>query len=363
MKRKKYISENTETEKEKQNETSFYRLIFMGDNEVGKTQIINKYNNTIYQKEYFPTYCIDFKIKTIQIDGKLINIHCIDTQGSSNFVEVTGTLFIQKSDAFIYVFDITSAESFENLVDYVEKIKLALTDSQKMIKEKIVYFVGNKYDLINERQINENEGRLKATKYKAKYIEVSAKTGWNINKLFDYIIQDLIKKDQDSFSFDGGGGILHKSIYNNNNINNTNIINNNINEIKNNDVNDINEPINTNNIININNNIIRNNNYDTNNNINKNLIETNSNVDTYNNIETNNNINTNNHINTNSNIIENEKSGLYYDNSTYHLKSNTSIYNNNDIVKNINNPGMNNNKEEIKNSKTSNNNTSKCHIF
>jgi small GTP-binding protein len=216
MEIKKNKSENFETENEKQNETSFYRLIFVGDNEVGKTQIINKYNNKIFQEEYLPTYSIDFQIKTIKIQGKLINIHCIDTQGSSDFSQDTGNLFLQKSDAFIYVFDITSRESFNNLSNCYEIIKLALTDSQKMLKEKIVYLVGNKCDLTTYRQINEAEGRLEATKYKAKYIEVSAKTGINIDKLFDYIIQDIAKKDQDSTSFDSGGGIIHKNIFNNN---------------------------------------------------------------------------------------------------------------------------------------------------
>ena len=231
MKTKKNKLEKSETENEKQNETSFYRLIFVGDKEVGKTEIINKYNNKIFQEEYFPTYSVDFQIKTLKIRGKLINIHCIDTQGSSDFSQDTGNLFIQKSDAFIYVFDITSRESFNNLSYYYEIIKLALTDSQKMLREKIVYLVGNKCDFTTYRQINESEGRLEATKYKAKYIEVSAKTGLNIDKLFDYVIQDIAKKEQDSTSFDSGGGIIHKNIFNNNkNINNTNNINNNINK-------------------------------------------------------------------------------------------------------------------------------------
>ena len=327
MKTKKNILEKSETENEKQNETSFYRLIFVGDKEVGKTEIINKYNNKIFQEEYFPTYSVDFQIKTLKIRGKLINIHCIDTQGSSDFSQDTGNLFIQKSDAFIYVFDITSRESFNNLSYYYEIIKLALTDSQKMLREKIVYLVGNKCDLTTYRQINESEGRLEATKYKAKYIEVSAKTGLNIDKLFDYVIQDIAKKEQDSTSFDSGGGIIHKNIFNNNkNINNTNNINNNINEIN----------INNNNLNNIN----------TNNN-------------TYNNSITYNN------INTNTNLIENEKSGLHYDNSSYYLKSNMSINNNNNyLVKNINNPEVNRNKEEFRDSNFfSNKYTKKCQIF
>lgn len=299
MKRKKNKSVKSETENESQIETSFYRLILVGDNEVGKTQIINKYINNIYKEDYLPTYSIDFQIKTTKINGKLKNIHCIDTQGSSDFSQDTGIFFIQKSDAFIYVFDITSRESLYNLNNYYEIIKLALTDSQKLIKEKVVYLVGNKCDLMN-RQVNEYEGRLEAKKYEAKYLEVSAKTGINIDKLFDYIIQDIIREDYNSNIVDSGGEIIHKNIFNKNNTNN---------------------------------------------------------ID--NNINTNNN-NIQNNINTNSNIIENEKSGLFYDDSTYHLKSNMSVNNNNGLINNINNVKNVNNKNEMQNSNFFPN---KCQIF
>ena len=322
MKRKKLISEKTETENELQNESSFYRLIFVGDNEVGKTQIINRYNNKLYQEEYFPTYSVDFQIKTIKNNDKIINIHCIDTQGSSDFSQDTGTLFIQNTNAFIYVFDISSRESFYNLNNYYEIIKLAITDSEKMIAEKLVYLVGNKCDLVINRRISEAEGRLEATKYNAKYIEVSAKTGMNIDKLFNCIIMDLNEREKNSNSIDRGGRIINTNIIQNNNIfNNKNNINNIIND-KN-----ISNNINTNNI----------------------------NNDTKEDKDIN--------INTNSNMIEMEKSGINYDSSTYHLKSNMSI-NNNNFLKTINNVEINKEKNEFKNTNFfSNNFANKCQIF
>ena len=376
MKRKKNIISKSETENESQIESSFYRIIFMGDSEVGKTQIINKYNKKIYQEEYLPTYSVNFQIKTIKNNGRILNIHCLDTEGSSDFSIDTGTLFIQKVDAFIYVFDITSRDSLYNLKDYNDIIKSALTDS-----EKVSYVVGNKCDLVMYRQVQENEARSEANIYKAKYMEVSAKTGINIDKLFDYVIQDIFKNKGKSSSIDSGGGILYKNIYNNNNqINNTNIFNQNVNQI--------NTNINTN----IKTNIITNNDTNIDTNTNANIItniDDNSNTNISNNkkIQINNNLNNNivtniinptniddntenqNNINTNTNLIENEKSGLNYDNSSYYLKSNyNNNDNNNDLVKNINNIGINDNREEINNpnffSNNNNNNYfKKCQIF
>ena len=385
MKRKKNKLGKFETKKKVQNVSSFYRLIFIGDSKVGKTQIINKYNNSLYQEEYLPTYCVDFQIKPIKINGKKVNIHCIDTLGSMDFTPNTGTLFIQKTDTFIYVFDLTSRESLYNLQDYINIIKTALTDSEKIINEKIIYFVGNKCDLVMYRQVEENEGRLEANKYGAKYMEVSAKTGINIDKLFNSIIQDITtKKDEisiNSNSIDsGGGGVINTNI--NNNINNISINQNSSNKNTNTNIININNNINTNNAItnnisnqifkNVNNNIINtniNNNIKpiiTNNmNINSNIINTN--------IENNINTNINNNVNTNTNLIENEKSGLNYDSSTYFLKSNYSVNNinndnNNDLIKNINNIPMQN-KAESSNDKiypniqNNENYLKKCYIF
>ena len=388
MKRKKNKLGKFETKKKIQNVSSFYRLIFIGDSKVGKTQIINKYNNSLYQEEYLPTYCVDFQIKPIKINGKKVNIHCIDTLGSMDFTPNTGTLFIQKTDAFIYVFDLTSRESLYNLQDYINIIKTALTDSEKIINEKIIYFVGNKCDLVMYRQVEENEGRLEANKYGAKYMEVSAKTGINIDKLFNSIIQDITtKKDEisinsNSIDSGGGGGAINTNI--NNNINNISINQNSSKANKNANTNliNINNNINTNNAItnnisnqifkNVNNNIINtniNNNIKpiiTNNmNINSNIINTN--------IENNINTNINNNVNTNTNLIENEKSGLNYDSSTYFLKSNYSVNNinndnNNDLIKNINNIPMQNKAESTNdkiypNIQNNENYLKKCYIF
>ena len=388
MKRKKNKLGKFETKKKVQNVSSFYRLIFIGDSKVGKTQIINKYNNSLYQEEYLPTYCVDFQIKPIKINGKKVNIHCIDTLGSMDFIPNTGTLFIQKTDAFIYVFDLTSRESLYNLQDYINIIKTALTDSKKIINEKIIYFVGNKCDLVMYRQVEENEGRLEANKYGAKYMEVSAKTGINIDKLFNSIIQDITtKKDEisinsNSIDSGGGGGAINTNI--NNNINNISINQNSSKANKNTNTNliNINNNINTNNAItnnisnqifkNVNNNIINtniNNNIKpiiTNNmNINSNIINTN--------IENNINTNINNNVNTNTNLIENEKSGLNYDSSTYFLKSNYSVNNinndnNNDLIKNINNIPMQNKAESTNdkiypNIQNNENYLKKCYIF
>lgn len=75
MKSKKNIILNKEIE------SIFYRLIFVGDGGVGKTQIINVYNKKPYKDKYESTFGADFQIRPITINNRKINIYCIDTEG------------------------------------------------------------------------------------------------------------------------------------------------------------------------------------------------------------------------------------------------------------------------------------------
>ena len=225
---------NSENDKNKSNETSFYRLIFVGDSEVGKTQIINLYNNKLFQNEYYPTFNIDFQIKTLNINGKKKNIHCIDTEGSllsQVLTEYTGENFIKKIDALILVYDITSRQSFNNIDSYYKILQSKY--SSKGLSDKfnktIKYVVGNKFDLRINRVISDNEGRETENKYNAKYMECSAKNGYNIDRLFEYIIQDIIRGEINNSSDSGGNqrnnNITHKSIKkkSNDNVRNNNL--------------------------------------------------------------------------------------------------------------------------------------------
>lgn len=214
MKTKKNINQKTVNAKNKQNEITFYRLIIMGDSGVGKTQIINIYNKKLFQKEHFPTFGIDFQIKAINISGKKTNIYCIDTEGCKDFSQDTGQSFINKADAFILVYDITSRESFVNLYKYYNIFKFSLNDTEKKSHKKIIYFVGNKHDLRENRFVSEYEAREMANKFNAKYIECSARNGFNVDRLFEYVIQDILRRGNIGYIINGGN-IKNNGIYRN----------------------------------------------------------------------------------------------------------------------------------------------------
>ena len=217
MKSKKKLvfkSNNDNNNNNNKNETTFFRIIVVGDSGVGKTQLINIYNNKLFQNEHFPTFNVDFQIKTLNINGIKTNIHCIDTEGSKDFSKETGPTFVKKADAFILVYDITKVQTFNNLYYYYDIYKASLNNLEVNSKNKIIYIVGNKFDLRLNRVVYENDAINLASKYNAKYIECSAKNGFNVDRLFEYIIQDILKR-QDNNSNDNEGVFKNNNIFRN----------------------------------------------------------------------------------------------------------------------------------------------------
>ena len=203
MKPKKNIVLQKDLNKNREVESIFYRLIFIGDPEVGKTQIINRYNQKRFIDKYDPTFCADFQIKPIIMNNKRITIYCIDSEGGCDISAFTGKSLLSNADGFIFVYDITIINSLNNLPNLYEKYESEIKTIQNTMQNesrKIIYFVGNKYDLRTKRQVIEQVGREMANKYEAKFMEVSAKNGLNIDKLFDNIIKDIIKRDENSSS-------------------------------------------------------------------------------------------------------------------------------------------------------------------
>jgi len=302
MKSKKNIILKKEIDKNKEIESIFYRIMFIGDGGVGKTQIINVYNKKPYNEKYESTFGADFQIKPITINNRKINIYCIDTEGGSNFVENTGISLVRELDAVVFVYDITILNTLNDLIShfeiYKEAFKIITEDKESgyiMNARTIKYFVGNKFDLRSKRQVSERVGKEMASKYDAKFMEVSARNGLNVDKLFDNVIKDLIKRDESNSSKDSSFLNRNNKIFHNTNT----------------------------------------------------LKSSSSSA-----------------INRNGTLTENE-SALNYETSSYFLKTKNSIVNNNDYINNINAFQDNQNNLNFKNSiyEYNNNNQRKCAIF
>ena len=148
-----------------------YKLIFLGDQSVGKSCILNRFINDTFTEDYQATIGLDLKKKEkVQIDNQ-------DIAGQEKFRALI-PMYTRDANIILLVYDVTSKDSFLHLSDW-------LRDLTNVKKEEVIFaVVGNKTDLDDRREVNSNEGENYAKEHDFIFAEVSAKTGDGFSELF-----------------------------------------------------------------------------------------------------------------------------------------------------------------------------------
>lgn len=160
--------------------TQKFKLVFLGDQNVGKTSLITRFMYDTWHDSYEATIGIDFLSKTIHLADKTIRLQLWDTAGQERFRCLIPS-YIRDSTAAIIVYDITNSNTFHSVTQWIEEVQAERGN------DVIVVIVGNKIDLNKKRQISTDEGRLKANELNVIFIETSAKDGYNVKHLFERI--------------------------------------------------------------------------------------------------------------------------------------------------------------------------------
>ena len=169
------------------------KLLLCGNSGVGKTSIFKRYYENKFEGNYTTSIGIDFQTKEIKYNDKLYSVHLIDTAGEERFRSITSSYF-RMAEYYLLVFDLTNKNSLMALSSWIESLK------EHIEKPKYI-ILGNKSDLeknvIPDEDINEvlnDKVNLKIND--ENFIKVSAKTGENINKAFEYVI-NIIEQTSD----------------------------------------------------------------------------------------------------------------------------------------------------------------------
>jgi len=163
------------------------KLLMIGDSSVGKTSILNKYVTNKFTDEFTTTIGIDFHIKRIAVNNKIVKLQLWDTAGQERFRSVTIGYFRGAQGALV-VYDVTNRESFKNIKKWMEDI------DKNCYNGIIIFLVGNKIDEKQNREVSTEEGKELGEKYNINYFECSAKTGENIEELYFNIATIISKK-------------------------------------------------------------------------------------------------------------------------------------------------------------------------
>lgn len=154
-----------------------FKLLLIGDSGVGKSCLLLRFADDTYTESYISTIGVDFKIRTVEIDGKTAKLQIWDTAGQERFRTITSSYY-RGAHGIIVVYDVTDTESFNNVKQWLHEIdRYASADVNKLL-------VGNKSDLASKRVVSTEQGKEFADSLGIDFLETSAKTSTNVEEAF-----------------------------------------------------------------------------------------------------------------------------------------------------------------------------------
>ncbi|XP_078388622.1 ras-related protein Rab-8B-like [Cetorhinus maximus] len=164
-----------------------FKLLLIGDSGVGKTCLLFRFSDDAFNATFIATIGIDFKVKTVELDGKKIKLQIWDTAGHERFRTITSAYY-RGAMGIMLVYDITQEKSFDNVRNWIRDIEEhAPTDVERVI-------LGNKCDVNQKRQVPKERGEKLAIDYGIKFFETSAKSSLNVEEAFITLTRDIMTR-------------------------------------------------------------------------------------------------------------------------------------------------------------------------
>lgn len=154
-----------------------FKLVFLGEQSVGKTSLITRFMYDSFDNTYQATIGIDFLSKTMYLEDRTVRLQLWDTAGQERFRSLIPS-YIRDSTVAVVVYDITNVNSFNQTNKWIDDVRAERGN------DVIIMLVGNKTDLADKRQVSIDEGEKKAKELNVMFIETSAKAGYNVKQLF-----------------------------------------------------------------------------------------------------------------------------------------------------------------------------------
>jgi len=171
-----------------------FKLVFLGEQSVGKTSLITRFMYDSFDSTYQATIGIDFLSKTMYLEDRTVRLQIRDTAGQERFRSLIPS-YIRDSSAAVVVYDISNTNSFAQVDRWIEDVRA------ERGSDVIIILVGNKTDLTDQRRVSMEQGERRAKELGVLFIESSAKTGHNVKQLFRRVAAALpgldINKEED----------------------------------------------------------------------------------------------------------------------------------------------------------------------
>ncbi|XP_052802453.1 ras-related protein Rab-18A-like [Mya arenaria] len=162
------------------------KILIIGESGVGKSSLLLRFTDDTFDPEQSATIGVDFKVKTVTVDGNNAKLAIWDTAGQERFRTLTPSYY-RGAQGVILVYDVCSKSSFSKLEAWLNELETFSTkhDLVKML-------VGNKIDQ-NKREVSKDDGLKFARKHQMLFIEASAKTKEGVQCAFEELVEKIIQ--------------------------------------------------------------------------------------------------------------------------------------------------------------------------
>ena len=163
-----------------------FKLLLIGNSSVGKSSLLFRFVENVWDDSFVPTIGVDFKLKTLEVNGKKVKLQIWDTAGQERFKNITASYY-RGGNGVLVVYDITERESFDNLTSWLIEIE------KNANKNVYKLLIGNKCDLEDKRKVTYQEGKDFAESNGMKFIETSAKDNTKVQEAFELLTSEIMK--------------------------------------------------------------------------------------------------------------------------------------------------------------------------
>lgn len=154
-----------------------FKLLLIGDSGVGKSCLLLRFADDTYNESFISTIGVDFKIRTIELEGRTVKLQIWDTAGQERFKTITSSYY-RGAHGIIVVYDVTDADTFTNVKSWFQEIdRYASEGCNKLL-------VGNKSDMSTDRQVEYSTGKDLADQLGIPFLETSARNSTNVEQAF-----------------------------------------------------------------------------------------------------------------------------------------------------------------------------------
>ncbi|CAB9508070.1 Ras-related protein Rab [Seminavis robusta] len=164
-----------------------FKLVLIGDSGVGKSCLLLRFADDAFTESYISTIGVDFRFRTVKIDGKTVKLQIWDTAGQERFRTITSAYY-RGADGIIMVYDTTNVESFDHVNDWLKEV------NRYAAEKTVKLLVGNKCDRTADKAVTEEQAKEFADDLGIAVLETSAKSSKNVEEAFLTMAGELVRQ-------------------------------------------------------------------------------------------------------------------------------------------------------------------------